>query len=271
MKKILYTLFSLFVLASCTHDELDIPAPLQQESGEKVKLTFNVNIPEAQSVETRTFGESATLNTLWLVLFDEFGYYVGKAQAYKDGNKNSGEISGVNMTTTTPFYVELNVTKSPRIIHFIGNYDLAGATLAGHENAIISRLNVTGEQDAYWQRVEFLNGINEEQVQGRTVYLLRNFAKITVTNEATANEFSYTEGGFDIITTESHGSVAPYNVATDQASFPTFISSGNTCVSYQDLLNAGYTGFIPGASTHQNTFNKEGQREKITWQSIFNM
>lgn len=264
MKKILYTLFSLFVLASCTHDELDIPAPLQQESGEKVKLTFNVNIPEAQSVETRTFGESATLNTLWLVLFDEFGYYVGKAQAYKDGNKNSGEISGVNMTTTTPFYVELNVTKSPRIIHFIGNYDLAGATLAGHENAIISRLNVTGEQDAYWQRVEFLNGINEEQVQGRTVYLLRNFAKITVTNEATANEFSYTEGGFDIITTESHGSVAPYNVATDQASFPTFISSGNTCVSYQDLLNAGYTGFIPGASTHQNTFNKEANNFSAT-------
>ena len=264
MKKILYTLFSLFVLASCTHDELDIPAPLQQESGEKVKLTFNVNIPEAQSVETRTFGESATLNTLWLVLFDEFGYYVGKAQAYKDGNKNSGEISGVNMTTTTPFYVELNVTKSPRIIHFIGNYDLAGATLAGHENAIISRLNVTGEQDAYWQRVEFLNGINEEQVQGRTVYLLRNFAKITVTNEATANEFSYTEGGFDIITTESHGSVAPYNVATDQASFPTFISSGNTCVSYQSLLVDDYTGFIPGASTHQNTFNKEANNFSAT-------
>ncbi len=272
MKKILYTLFSLFVLASCTHDELDIPAPLQQESGEKVKLTFNVNIPEAQSVETRAFGESATLKTLWLVLFDEFGYYVGKAQAYKDGNKNSGEISGVNMTTTTPFYVELNVTKSPRIIHFIGNYDLANATLAGHENAIISRLNVTGGQDAYWQRINVAEIAKEDNaVADKTtglfkgklpaemnpVYLLRNFAKITVTNEATATEFSYTEGGFDIITTESHGSVAPYNVATDQASFPTFISDGNTCVSYQDLLNARYTGFIPGASTHQNTFNKE--------------
>ena len=271
MKKILYTLFSLFVLASCTHDELDIPAPLQQESGEKVKLTFNVNIPEAQSVETRAFDESATLNTLWLVLFDEFGYYVGKAQAYKDGNKNSGEISGVNMTTTTPFYVELNVTKSPRIIHFIGNYDLANATLAGHENAIISRLNVTGGQDAYWQRINVTeiakkdgatddgNGLFEGKLPTEMdpVHLLRNFAKITVTNEATAKEFSYTEGGFDIITTESHGSVAPYNVATDQASFPTFISDGNTCVSYQDLLNAGYTGFIPGASTHQNTFNKE--------------
>ena len=279
MKKILYTLFSLFVLASCTHDELDIPAPLQQESGEKVKLTFNVNIPEAQSVETRAFGESATLKTLWLVLFDEFGYYVGKAQAYKDGDKTSGEISGVNMTTTTQFYVELNVTQSPRIIHFIGNYDLAGATLAGHENAIISRLNVTGGQDAYWQRIDVAEIAKEDgAVADETtglfvgklptemdpVHLLRNFAKITVTNEATAEEFSYTdytEGGFDIITTESHGSVAPYNVATDQASFPTFISSGissgNTCVSYQDLLKAGYTGFIPGASTHQNTFDKE--------------
>ncbi len=270
MKKILYTLFSLFVLASCTHDELDIPAPLQQESGEKVKLTFNVNIPEAQSVETRAFGESATLNTLWLVLFDEFGYYVGKAQAYKDGNKTSGEISGVNMTTTTPFYVELNVTKSPRIIHFIGNYDLADATLAGHENAIISRLNVTGGQDAYWQRIDVdeiakkddavadSNGLFEGNLpdEMNPVHLLRNFAKITVEKATNVTDsFGYT--GFDIITTESHGSVAPYNVATDPASFPTFIRDGNTCVSYQSLLDDGYTGFIPGASTHQNTFNKE--------------
>ena len=270
MKKIFYTLFSLFVLASCTHDELDIPAPLQQESGEKVKLTFNVNIPEAQSVETRAFGESATLNTLWLVLFDEFGYYVGKAQAYKDGNKTSGEISGVNMTTTTPFYVELNVTKSPRIIHFIGNYDLADATLAGHENAIISRLNVTGGQDAYWQRIDVdeiakkddavadSNGLFEGNLpdEMNPVHLLRNFAKITVEKATNVTDsFGYT--GFDIITTESHGSVAPYNVATDPASFPTFIRDGNTCVSYQSLLDDGYTGFIPGASTHQNTFNKE--------------
>ena len=276
MKKILYTLFSLFVLASCTHDELDIPAPLQQESGEKVKLTFNVNIPEAQSVETRAFGESATLNTLWLVLFDEFGYYVGKAQAKNATDNKSNTIGNVTMDNpateeldVTPFYVELNVTKSPRIIHFIGNYDLADATLAGHENAIISRLNVTGGQDAYWQRIDVDeiakkddatddgNGLFEGKLppEMKLVYLLRNFAKITVTNEATADEFSYTEGGFDIITTESHGSVAPYNVATDQASFPTFISNGNTCVSYQDLLNARYTGFVPGASTHQNTFN----------------
>lgn len=285
MKKILYTLFSLFVLASCTHDELDIPAPLQQESGEKVKLTFNVNIPEAQSVETRTFGESATLNTLWLVLFDEFGYYVGKAQAKNATNNNSNTIGNVTMDNpdteelldVTPFYVELNVTKSPRIIHFIGNYDLANATLAGHENAIISRLNVTGGQDAYWQRIDVdeiakkdnavadENGLFEGNLPAEMnpVYLLRNFAKITV-EKATdvTNSFVYT--GFDIITTESHGSVAPYNVATDPASFPTFISSGNTCVSYQDLLNAGYTGFIPGASTHQNTFNKEANNFSAT-------
>lgn len=284
MKKILYTLFSLFVLASCTHDELDIPAPLQQESGEKVKLTFNVNIPEAQSVETRAFGESATLKTLWLVLFDEFGYYVGKAQAKNATDNSSNTIGNVTMDNpdtegldVTPFYVELNVTKSPRIIHFIGNYDLANATLAGHENAIISRLNVTGGQDAYWQRIDVdeiakkddavadENGSFEGKLPTEMdpVYLLRNFAKITV-EKATDVTSSFIYTGFDIITTESHGSVAPYNVATDPASFPTFISNGNTCVSYQSLLDEGYTGFIPGASTHQNTFNKEAKNFSAT-------
>lgn len=272
MKKILYTLFSLFVLASCTHDELDIPAPLQQESGEKVKLTFNVNIPEAQTVKTRGFGETATLNSLWLVLFDEQGYYVGKAQAY-NADKSSGTISGVNMTTETQFYVELNVSQSPRIIHFIGNYDLSNANLAGHENSIISRLNVTDGNDAYWQRINVDeiakiegataddNGLFEGDLPSamQPVHLLRNFAKITVdasNPEVTGGTFGYT--GFDIITTESHGSVAPYNMASDSA-FPTFISSGNTCVSYDDLLTDKYTGFIPGASQHENTFDKENK------------
>ena len=284
MKKILYTLFSLFVLASCTHDELDIPAPLQQESGEKVKLTFNVNIPEAQSVETRAF-ESATLNTLWLVLFDEFGYYVGKAQAKNATDNSSNTIGNVTMDNpdteeldVTPFYVELNVTKSPRIIHFIGNYDLTDATLAGHENAIISRLNVTNGLDAYWQRINVAeiakkDGAVADKTTGlfegklpaemNPVYLLRNFAKITV-EKATDVTSSFIYTGFDIITTESHGSVAPYNVATDPASFPNFISDGNTCVSYQSLLVDDYTGFIPGASTHQNTFNKEANSFSAT-------
>ena len=81
MKKILYTLFTVLVMVSCNQDEMDIPAPLKQESGERVKLTFNVRIPEAQKVESRTFSETATLTSLWLVLFDEQGYYVGKAQA----------------------------------------------------------------------------------------------------------------------------------------------------------------------------------------------
>lgn len=284
MKKILYTLFSLFVLASCTHNELDIPAPLQQESGEKVKLTFNVNIPEAQSVETRAFGESAKLNTLWLVLFDEFGYYVGKAQAKNATDNSSNTIGNVTMDNpdteeldVTPFYVELNVTKSPRIIHFIGNYDLTDATLAGHENAIISRLNVTNGLDAYWQRINVAeiakkDGAVADKTTGlfegnlpdemNPVHLLRNFAKITVEKATNVTNFDYT--GFDIITTESHGSVAPYNVATDPASFPNFISDGNTCVSYQSLLVDDYTGFIPGASTHQNTFNKEANSFSAT-------
>lgn len=280
MKKILYTLFSLFVLASCTHDDLDIPAPLQQESGDKVKLTFNVNIPEVQTVKTRGFGETATLSSLWLVLFDEQGYYVGKAQAHKNADKSSGEISDVNITTETPFYVELNVSQSPRIIHFIGNYDLSNASLAGHENSIISRLNVSGVQDAYWQRINVDeiakkegataddNGLFEGVLPTamNPVHLLRNFAKITVDASnpvVTGGTFVYT--GFDIITTESHGSVAPYNMASDPASFPTFIKSNedgsltNNCVSYDDLLAINYTGFIPGASQHKNTFDKKNE------------
>lgn len=259
MKKILYTLFTLLVMVSCNQDEIDISASLKQESGEKVKLTFNVSIPEAQKVESRAFGEAATLSSLWLVLFDEQGYYVGKAQA-KNASANSTTIDGVNKDTETSFYVELDVTESPRIIHFIGNYDLADATLVGHENAIISRLNVTGGQDAYWQRINVdeikkkenataENGLFEGEIPEsmKPVFLLRNFAKITVKNEVS----SFTYQGFDIITTESHGSVAPY-MGTGSTSFPVFIGK-----SYDDLLGSGYIGFTPGSSQEENTFNKD--------------
>ena len=264
MKKILYTLFTLLVMVSCNQDEIDISASLKQESGEKVKLTFNVSIPEAQKVESRAFGEDATLSSLWLVLFDEQGYYVGKAQA-KNVDASSTTISGVNMDTETSFYVELDVTESPRIIHFIGNYDLANATLAGHENAIISRLNVTDGQDAYWQRINVAeiakeDGAVADETTGlfvgklpaemNPVYLLRNFAKITV-EKATDVTSSFIYTGFDIITTESHGSVAPY-MGTGNISFPMF-----TGKSYDNLLGSGYTGFTPGSSQEENTFNKD--------------
>lgn len=271
MKKILYTLISLLVMVSCNHDEIDIPATLQQESGEKVKITFDVNIPEAQKVESRGFDEKATLSSLWLVLFDEYGYYVGKAQAYKDANKKSNEISGVNMNSVIPFYVELNVTENPRIIHFVGNCDLSNAILAGHENNIISRLNVSGGQDAYWQRINIAeikkkdgatadpNGLFEGVLPGEMnpVHLLRNFAKITVdVSKAQVSNGTFVYGGFDIITTESHGSVAPYLGSSETTSFPTFVKSENDCVSYDNLLGIGYTGFTPGSSQEENTFDK---------------
>ena len=158
MKKILFTIFSLFILASCSHNEIDVPNPLQEEK-ETVNLTFSVNVPQIQSAASRAFGETATLRNLHVIVFDERGNYVQTAGATNLTVNNETDANG-NKNTETNFTVTLAKTDSPRILHFIGNADVSSITY-GSSELDLSRLKVslpndatsTYDSGAYWQRV----------------------------------------------------------------------------------------------------------------------
>lgn len=273
MKKILFTIFSLFILASCSHNEIDVPNPLQEEK-ETVNLTFSVNVPQIQSAASRAFGETATLRNLYVIVFDERGNYVQTAGATNLTVNNETDANG-NKNTETNFTVTLAKTDSPRILHFIGNADVSSITY-GSSELDLSRLKVslpndatsTYDSGAYWQRVEFPNGINEEQIEGRMdpVYLVRNFAKISVSissNIDKPDNIAYSS--FTVVNVENSGSVAPYylNKSTNELGYAQYVQTDDNGQflkeaqtnlakrnDYNHLVNTQkYTGYVPGSST----------------------
>lgn len=230
MKKILFGIFVL-LLSACSNEELLVESP-QVEESDTVELTMSVNVPEVSSA--RSFGETATITSLYLVVFDKQGYLAEFAQA-TDLKTSGGETS---------FKVTLHQTTNKRIIHFIANYEI-GNLAYGSESEIIGRMTVSGNQDAYWQRVELESGIANDEAtiaKMKRVPLLRNFAKITVS----ADLRNFILEGFAVVNTLNKGTVAPYN--TNGGGFANFIS-GEACLSYAAITAQGYTGLVPSGAT----------------------
>lgn len=226
MKNILFGIFVL-LLSACGNEEI-VESP-QLEKGDTVELTMSVNVPDVSSA--RSFDEKATIKSLYLVVFDKQGYLAESAQA-TDFQTNGDETS---------FKVTLHQTANKRIIHFIANYEIGNLDY-GSESEIIGKMNVSDNQNAYWQRIELESGIandNVTAVEMKRVPLLRNFAKITVNADASNFQFE----GFAVVNSLNKGTIAPYN--TQGGGFANFIS-GEASLSYNAITAQGYTGFVPG-------------------------
>lgn len=215
------------LLSACGNEEI-VESP-QLEKGDTVELTMSVNVPDVSSA--RSFDEKATIKSLYLVVFDKQGYLAESAQA-TDFQTNGDETS---------FKVTLHQTANKRIIHFIANYEIGNLDY-GSESEIIGKMNVSDNQNAYWQRIELESGIandNVTAVEMKRVPLLRNFAKITVNADASNFQFE----GFAVVNSLNKGTIAPYN--TQGGGFANFIS-GEASLSYNAITAQGYTGFVPG-------------------------
>ena len=240
MKKILFAFSMIFALVSCVNE--DLPQTSIPQEGDKVTLTFGVQIPEA-GVATRSMADPA-ITSLNLLVFDQNGYLVETAQAYVGGSTSWNDTT----TPTTPptaeqdFTVTLTKTSAYRAIHFVANADVSGLAQFGHEDALIPSLVSTGDADAYWQRMEFANGIANDSgtfLDNNTVVpLVRNFAKVTVTENLT----NFVLEGFVVMNTRSEGTVAAYNAR--ERKFAKFVE-GKTARGYSAMI-AEYSGFEAG-------------------------
>jgi hypothetical protein len=215
MKKYIYNIgICLLALcfAGCSEEELvgGNDDPQGKVTTGTAEMTFSVQIPEANSINTRAFGEDfVDRENVYLVVFDASGYLTEYAKA-QDVTTIEGE---------TFFKVTLNQTEYKRAVHFIANYDI-GTLSFGSESQLIGGLTTTGNNDAYWQRVEFPDGIygTKDELTGvitvapavaalmSKVPLVRNFAKISVRSDAE----KFALEGFAIVNTPDRGTVAPY-------------------------------------------------------------
>lgn len=206
-------------------------------------LTFGVQIPEA-GVATRSMAEPA-ITSLNLLVFDQNGYLVETAQAYVGGSTSWNDKTSPSDAANKqpqPFTVTLTKTSAYRAIHFVANADVSGLADFGHEDALIPSLVSTDTYDAYWQRMEFANGIASDsgtKLDNNTVVpLVRNFAKVTVTENLT----NFVLEGFVVMNTRSEGTVAAYNAR--EREFAEFVN-GTTARAYSAMI-AEYSGFEAG-------------------------
>ena len=258
MKKILYTLITALLLVSCHDDEMISNIPTPVEEGGKVTVTVGLDIPELQTANSRTLGEfdydNAANLPLQLVVFDENGLFTELGQNVTWQRTNN---------ETVYFKVDLTVTNAKRYIHFILNspkttYDW------GTEDNLIGSLSVNNQTPAYWQRVEFPNGIEATATSdgnGGLTYtptdnlkelmsnvpMLRNFAKISVTIGSEAHN-NLKDVSYYVVNVWDAGTVAPY-YSGDFADFVNFNTDTDAPTRYMQLTQTGYEGIEPAAAT----------------------
>lgn len=252
-------------MAACTHDDIDIPT-VSQEDGERVTLNFDVHIPEAKAVNSR-FADDVTLGTLYVLVFDNSGFLTDFGEATLANTTVKNETDGETINAVTTFSVSLKETSEGRILHFVGNYFPSGKKDFEYtsEYRLLSNLDaVTESKGVYWQRVVSPNGVNTAAVTGRMdpVYLIRNCAKVTVDGTKTIANFTYT--GFAVVNTESHGSVAPYIMTSDDAAFAQYVETNPDGTfkkenglakqtGYEHLVyTQGFKGYVPENSDVTN-------------------
>ena len=185
---------------------------MQQQSGEGelTTFTFGVQLPETGSA-TRVMGNEA-ISSLHLIVFDEQGYFTYKAPATLAAVAD-GEFP--NDPTLRQFTVQLPNSSAKRIIHFVANIsDQYNGIDAGHEDGVMSSLYVETDADAYWQRMVFDAGISDAENASDNAFrndvivpLIRNYARVTVKNEAKGFTFM----GFKVYNTRTQGSIAAYD------------------------------------------------------------
>ena len=214
--------------------------------GEEVTLSMSVSVP-GMEVATRAFGEYGYTDgshpSLWVVVFDQQGYLVEYAKATEQS------LTGGSLNETK-FSVKLHETPEPSIIHYLLNYadnlDLA----YGHESSLIGGLVVGPDKDVYWQRRVLQGGINDDPTyisnNFTKIPLVRNFAKITVTEEAD----NFTLTGFYVLNRPKTGTVAPYSNGTFVNYQPTLAEDQSL---YDALTGAGYVGNEPDGLEFTNT------------------
>ena len=225
MKKLLY-IFSLVVLAcSCAREIACVD--VNPNSG-KVAINFNIQLNDP-SVATKAMADDPQLKSLMLAVFDETGYLVEYTWAI-----NEGTVFATENGTRYPYKALLTQSKTPRIIHFIGN---APKELKfGTEEAVMASISSalgSENEDLYWYRKEIPSiegtssggamALADEDDGGpilqatpqtiahlNDIPLIRNFAKIVLTSSSA----DFTLDSYFVVGTPKTGMAAAYNYST---------------------------------------------------------
>lgn len=267
MKKItnILTLFALVAAVSCNEKE-----PLITDTNPGyVTFEMDVKIPEAPVVVTK--GDCASdpiIDHIYVATFGRNQYLNEYVKAIP-----VGDYASTNSPDTYRMKVTLLATTSPRHVHVIANgpesldYQTMDKDLMLQmSTTYLKKDNKDVPQGAYWQYFYLADGTAVIDDNGnweaspaantalKNILLVRNFARVTVVNEATEN---FVLTGFHVFRTENEGSIAmPTSEECGQKFVNTLsyttIPEGTRPINY--IKSLPYAGYTPaGVSLHDET------------------
>ena len=186
---------------SCQSEDLLLPE-FPEANGDYVTVEFSTSVPAMDVVQTKAVDpDGEAITKLVLFNFNNKGLFISTTEA----------TSGVISDYTGTYSVTLPVTTDR--VHIVANFHkvIDESELVGmSESEVLSTMVGSSGMMSYWARGT--TGAHADTKEAfetdyQTVHLLRDHARITVTDE---NSF-YSDLAFQAVNTYAFGTVAPFN------------------------------------------------------------
>lgn len=276
MKKILYILsIALLGATACSVQDMDQLEP-KNENG-KVTYIMGLQFPEVLVATRGAMDTDPIIDNVYVAVFGNNGYLndYAKAEPCNADGSAKGDFSGIQNGVLFYYKVSLTATSSRRFVHVIANgpekIDF------GYDSDIMPNLTTDAGSGAYWTMFSLPNGTSEKNENGYDVVtdeakaafsnlkLIRNFAKVTVTESADNFEME----GYKVFNTPDKGRIVTwmegYNSTNDRLKgyYTPYVGAKaddasttdvdeSTPMTFVALQNAGYTpSLAAGAAIDQ--------------------
>lgn len=268
MKRLIYKPFKALMLASVVLTALAMLCACQDiapdetipDSTDGLTITGSIVVPDMPQSESRGLLGDAPNQNLKLTIL-EFDKGADAEHSFLT-NVYNADLKQTTDKEIVEFSFTLKAATTPKELHLF----LASNYLKPEFGSIATLLpqltvGVPGsEYEAYWGCQTFPDGftditesegvpqlLDEVKTKLTRVPMIRNFAKITVTESESLNDFELL--GFDIVNVPTSGTIAPWNQTESEV--PT-LNVGDQMKSYQEISQS-YSGIVPGAAQFRNS------------------
>lgn len=256
IKNIIYLLFlpALFLAAGCKDDYTLIP---DVEDG-SIVISGSLAIPDMDMVQSRALGNAPGSGLKLTVL--EFDLVPDKpdqsfiSKVYQATTKTPTNVANGG---TVSFEVTLNLdgSNTAKQLQFVVANDFVNPG-NGSIASLLPTMSVSGNNEAYWGKIDFEDGYETQEVNGTLVLtnackakfnnipVIRNFARIGV--EEGLDNFELL--GFDIVNVPTSGTIAPWDSGDGESRQPHIpdLLNGSAMWDYNHITDVScYSGTLP--------------------------
>lgn len=167
MKKFICVFFIALCAVACVEPLQPYPGLIVNEpEDDNSKVTVEFTLPPTTK---GTMAHNPTIETIHVAVFTQAGVLKQYEKAYLTNKEN---LTNGNAATNPSYAVDLYMSKSPRILHFIADSpvdtyeDLIALAGTSGESSILNALKTEGGVTAYWQRFVLEGGVTAYTYNG---------------------------------------------------------------------------------------------------------